>query len=178
VATIPVGKKPREVQVSPDGKRAYVADTGPDTIEVIDSASENVTATVHLADEPNALALSPNGRYLYVAEWGQKVEIVDVTDRCCPAPTSASASTACTGDPDADTARANETYRPPGVRSQLQARRHGPEPAAPPHDADRVGRGRQRTRPPGPTRRTPRLARDRAPAWPVGRQLLAAHPAP
>ncbi|GAA3887759.1 hypothetical protein GCM10023084_45400 [Streptomyces lacrimifluminis] len=66
---IPVGKNPGEVVVSPDGRTAYAANQGSDTVSVIDVASAKVTATVAVGDVPAGLALTPDGRTLWVADY-------------------------------------------------------------------------------------------------------------
>src|SRR5439155_21490347 len=44
--TIPVGKRPRGVAVSPDGRRVYVTHSNSDTLSVIDAGSLAVLRTV------------------------------------------------------------------------------------------------------------------------------------
>ena len=36
VATVPVGRTPDGIAISPDGRRAYVANYGTDTVSVVD----------------------------------------------------------------------------------------------------------------------------------------------
>ncbi|WP_329274334.1 beta-N-acetylglucosaminidase domain-containing protein [Streptomyces sp. NBC_01451] len=66
---IPVGNNPGEVVVSPDGRTAYAANQGSDTVSVIDVAAAKVTATVAVGDVPAGLALTPDGRTLWVADY-------------------------------------------------------------------------------------------------------------
>src|SRR5215471_2077129 len=44
--TVPVGKTPNEVCISPDGKRAYVSNRGETTVSVVDLDSLAVSATI------------------------------------------------------------------------------------------------------------------------------------
>ncbi len=75
IATLPTGKGPHEITVSPDGRRAYVAisGTGPNgipgkTITVIDLEKRTVKATFDLGTYtlPHDTALSQDGRRLWV----------------------------------------------------------------------------------------------------------------
>ncbi|MGW3645983.1 beta-N-acetylglucosaminidase domain-containing protein [Streptomyces sp. NPDC000878] len=66
---IPVGNNPGEVVISPDGRTAYAANQGSDTVSVIDVGTAKVTATVAVGDVPAGLALTPDGRTLWVADY-------------------------------------------------------------------------------------------------------------
>ncbi|MDX3453973.1 beta-N-acetylglucosaminidase domain-containing protein [Streptomyces sp. ME02-8801-2C] len=66
---IPVGNNPGEVVVSPDGRTAYAANQGSDSVSVIDVAAAKVTSTVAVGDVPAGLALTPDGRTLWVADY-------------------------------------------------------------------------------------------------------------
>jgi YVTN family beta-propeller protein len=98
IATIPVGKRPRGVRVSPDGTTLYVAlsgspiagpgvdeDTLPppdrrfDGIGVIDVRSGKLLRTIAAGTDPEQLAVTTNGARLFVAnEDAGEVSVVDV----------------------------------------------------------------------------------------------------
>ncbi len=70
---IHVGFNPGDVAVSPDGSQLWVADTGPQTgpgsptdIEVISTATDEVTATLPMSSAPAQIAFSPSGDRAYV----------------------------------------------------------------------------------------------------------------
>ncbi|PWI20433.1 beta-N-acetylhexosaminidase [Streptomyces sp. Act143] len=66
---IAVGANPGEVVVSSDGRTAYAANQGSNTVSVIDVASGTVTATVAVGRVPAGLALTPDGGTLWVADY-------------------------------------------------------------------------------------------------------------
>jgi YVTN family beta-propeller protein len=57
VARIEVGKNPRGIVLSPDGKRLFVANRMDDTLAVIDTATNRVTSTVDLGGSKKLTAL-------------------------------------------------------------------------------------------------------------------------
>src|SRR2546427_6681877 len=59
IKSIPVGKRPRGVAVSPDGRRVYVTNSNSDTLSVIDARSLAVLSTVPAGGEPPGVALHP-----------------------------------------------------------------------------------------------------------------------
>ena len=72
LAEIRVGKEPNGVAISPDGTRAYVANTvdGTVTVLAIDRSLASIATvinTIKVGTEPYGLALTPQGRKLYVA---------------------------------------------------------------------------------------------------------------
>jgi len=83
---IPVGKRPRGIKLSPDGKLVYVALSGSpnappgvdesklpppdrtaDGIGVVDLATGKLARTLHSGQDPEAFDLSPDGKTLYVS---------------------------------------------------------------------------------------------------------------
>ncbi|MFF4801541.1 beta-N-acetylglucosaminidase domain-containing protein [Streptomyces sp. NPDC001351] len=75
-----VGANPGEVVVSADGRTAYAADQGSNTVSVIDVAAGKVTATVPVGRVPAGLTLTPDGRTLWVANYTDgTVQPVDTT---------------------------------------------------------------------------------------------------
>ena len=56
--------------VSPNGLKVYVANMDSNTVSVIDTATNTVSATVTVGSGPVGVAVSPNGLKVYVANWG------------------------------------------------------------------------------------------------------------
>ena len=109
IATINVGKKPWEVAVTPDGKKAYVTNNENgcaltnekkvilngttytvseiicgNTVSVIDTTNNTVTATISVGGYPNGVAVSPDGKEVYVvnADINGTVSVIDTaTDK-------------------------------------------------------------------------------------------------
>ncbi|EHB58296.1 40-residue YVTN family beta-propeller repeat protein [Mycolicibacterium rhodesiae JS60] len=77
-ATIDVGSSPSGVAVSPVGARAYVTNSGDDTVSVIDTATNTVTTTIDVGDTPLGVAVSPDGTRAYVTSlWDNTVTVID-----------------------------------------------------------------------------------------------------
>ncbi|MGW0957492.1 IPT/TIG domain-containing protein [Streptomyces gelaticus] len=69
VDTIPVGPGPRSIAMRPDGLRAYVTNSGADTLSVIDTAA-GTTATISVGAGPWDVTITPDGHFVYVTEPG------------------------------------------------------------------------------------------------------------
>jgi YVTN family beta-propeller protein len=67
LASIAVGAEPRNLALSPDGRRAVVTNASAGTLSVIDANSYQVLRTVAVGTEPYGVAYTPNGRLIYVA---------------------------------------------------------------------------------------------------------------
>jgi YVTN family beta-propeller protein len=66
IATIPVGSFPDGIVVSPDSSTVYVSDEVTNTVSVIDSVTNTLTATIPVGPVPGSLAITPDGLTLYV----------------------------------------------------------------------------------------------------------------
>ncbi|HYB26290.1 MAG TPA: alkaline phosphatase family protein [Solirubrobacteraceae bacterium] len=71
--TVVVGIYPHGIAITPDGKTAYVANTGPNTgqggsqtVSVVDAASQAETGTVTVGEAPQIVTLSPDGSSAFV----------------------------------------------------------------------------------------------------------------
>ncbi|HEY2394583.1 MAG TPA: PQQ-dependent catabolism-associated beta-propeller protein [Rudaea sp.] len=79
VHDIPVGKRPRGMVRSHDGKFLYVALGNDDRIDVIDLAARKVVKSIPSGPDPERFAVSPDGKWLYVAnENDSLVSFVDI----------------------------------------------------------------------------------------------------
>jgi YVTN family beta-propeller protein len=105
VDSIPVGQQPTGLALSPDGRRLYVADATlylplhsattdvPGNIDVIDTTTDTVTATVPVAVAPLFVSLSSDGGRLAVGDYGSSAVTVMTTandqTRTFPVPSGA-----------------------------------------------------------------------------------------
>ena len=77
-ATIPLHKHPLSINVAPDGKLAYIANSGSNTISVIDLAARREIAQIGTGEEPVKAEPSPDGKTLVVPNRrGSSVSIID-----------------------------------------------------------------------------------------------------
>jgi YVTN family beta-propeller protein len=82
-ATIGVGKTPGFVAISPDGAHAYIAHGDTQVITVVDTAVNQMTATIPIpAGPPRFLTFAPDGRTLYVTIFNNQrtIHAIDVID--------------------------------------------------------------------------------------------------
>ncbi|HEY3669307.1 MAG TPA: beta-propeller fold lactonase family protein [Acidimicrobiia bacterium] len=80
VATVRVGVSPAQMAVSPDRKSVYIANTGSDTVSVLNTDDNTIARTIALPprSRPIDVAVNPNGRYLYIADGGSnRVAVLD-----------------------------------------------------------------------------------------------------
>ena len=81
VATVPVGASPAQMAVSPDRGSVYIANTGSDTVSVLNTADNTVATAIALprGSKPIDVAADPSGRYLYTADGGSnRVSVLDI----------------------------------------------------------------------------------------------------
>lgn len=98
LATVPLGKRPRGIQVSPDRTQLFIAlsgspiagpgvdestlppaDPSADGIGVVDIASLKLLRVIRGVSDPEQLVVSPDGKYLYIAsEDSGTAVVVDV----------------------------------------------------------------------------------------------------
>jgi len=85
VDTVTVGSWPEYLAITPDGKRVYVTNlyptsiqSGPSTVSVIDTATNKVVATVNVGVNPAGVAVAPDGKHVYVANyWTNSISVID-----------------------------------------------------------------------------------------------------
>lgn len=81
-AAIPVGKRPRGLELSRDGRLLYVAVSDDNRIDIVDLAARRVIGHLPSGPDPERFVLSPDGRRMYVAnEDDAKVSVLDVASR-------------------------------------------------------------------------------------------------
>jgi len=84
VATVRVGISPAQMAVSPDRRSVYIANTGSDTVSVLNTDDNTIARTIALpsGSAPVDVAVDPKGRYLYTANGGSnRVSVLDTRAR-------------------------------------------------------------------------------------------------
>jgi len=77
LAPISVGGSPLGVAMNPAGTQAYVTNFGHDTVSVIDTATNTVSATITVGNNPFGVAVNPAGTYAYVSNlFGNTVSVI------------------------------------------------------------------------------------------------------
>ena len=67
ITTIPAGLHPRQVVLSPDGKRAYVCNQDDNTVIIIDTATnQRVGAPVAVVNSPDSIAIAQDGKRAFI----------------------------------------------------------------------------------------------------------------
>ena len=75
VTTIALPEEPRDMAITPDGRRAYVTSYGTTTADgnnvmVVDLAAGTMMTTIPVGPNPSAVAIAPDGRHAYVGVQG------------------------------------------------------------------------------------------------------------
>ena len=79
IASIQVGRHPAHVVVDRSGRRAFVTNSGDNTVTVIDIARKNIVRSVPTGPYPHGMRISPDGRELYVANVEDgSVSVIDI----------------------------------------------------------------------------------------------------
>ncbi|HEY3692270.1 MAG TPA: beta-propeller fold lactonase family protein, partial [Pseudonocardiaceae bacterium] len=68
--TIPVQREPQSVAFAPDSRHAYIVNDGSNTVSVIDTTTNQVTANVSTGQDPTHVFVSADGRHAYVTNIG------------------------------------------------------------------------------------------------------------
>jgi YVTN family beta-propeller protein len=77
--SIDVGNSPVGIVYNPDGDSIYVANSGSDTVSVINGVTNNLTATILVGSKPTALAYDSYHHLLYVTNSGSNsVYVINV----------------------------------------------------------------------------------------------------
>jgi DNA-binding beta-propeller fold protein YncE len=78
--------EPRYTAASPDGRHAFVTDSGRAVLAVVDVVRGRVVARVHLGGWPRHLSLDPGGRLLWIAlgTEAREIAVVDVARAARP----------------------------------------------------------------------------------------------
>lgn len=67
---IPVGKGPLDLALTPNGKELVVTNSADNTVSIVDTATNTVTATINVGTSPLGVAITPDGTRAYIANLG------------------------------------------------------------------------------------------------------------
>ena len=74
----PLHRQPVSIEIDPEGRLAYIANSGSNSISVVDLKSRREIAQVGAGEEPVAARLSPDGKTLAVANRkGNSLSLID-----------------------------------------------------------------------------------------------------
>jgi YVTN family beta-propeller protein len=82
-ATVPVGRTPGFIALSPNGRLAYIANRNAGVVTVVDTSVDKVVATIPVqAGPPQYLAFAPDGKRVYVSIFNDQktINVVGVLD--------------------------------------------------------------------------------------------------
>lgn len=75
---LPAGSDPEQFDLSPDGKRLFVANEDVATVSVVDVAARKVIARIPVGREPEGVVASPDGKWVLVTnESDNSVSVID-----------------------------------------------------------------------------------------------------
>jgi YVTN family beta-propeller protein len=80
---VSVGKGPEGIDLSPDGKEVWAANSGDGTVSIIDTASKKVTQTVNVGTKhSNRLKFTPDGKRVLISDLGSgDLVVMDTASR-------------------------------------------------------------------------------------------------
>lgn len=82
-SVIPVGKGPEGIDISPDGREVWAANSGDGTVSVIDTATKKVAATFNVGTKhSNRVKFTPDGKFALISDLGSgDLVVVDAVTR-------------------------------------------------------------------------------------------------
>jgi len=96
VANIKVGDKPAGAALTPDLSRVYVANSGANTVSVINTSTNAVIKTITVGSNPTGVAVTPDGARVYVTNRGSNtVSVIDTSTNAVVATISVGAGPCC-----------------------------------------------------------------------------------
>jgi YVTN family beta-propeller protein len=107
--TVTVGITPKSVAPLADGTRVYVANSGDNTVSVIDAGSFKVRSTIPVGATPVSVAAAANSSRVYTANAGGSVSIITTSNDqvfqtlnapACSAPTGSTTPACGTQSPN------------------------------------------------------------------------------
>ena len=85
MTSISLDAEPLGIDVDPRGTFVYVTCYGANEVQVIDTRTNAVVATVPVANEPRSIAVSPDSKSVYVTHSSPILSVVDLQRAGVPA---------------------------------------------------------------------------------------------
>ena len=81
--TLPVGKGPEGIDISPDGREVWVANSGDGTVSIIDTGTKKVKQTINVGTKhSNRVKFTPDGKLALISDLGSgDLVVMDVAAR-------------------------------------------------------------------------------------------------
>ena len=77
----PEGDLPRDLDITPDGTKIFIANRDTDTVSVFEVATQSITDTVSVGDFPVDVEITPDGQFAVVPNvFSHTVSVIDVED--------------------------------------------------------------------------------------------------
>jgi YVTN family beta-propeller protein len=76
--SVRVGRRPTRIRLTPDGSTAFVANTGANSVSVLDTRTDTLTAALNV-DRPSDLAVSPDGNFIYALSASASGRVLEIS---------------------------------------------------------------------------------------------------
>jgi len=82
IRTVKIGRRPRDLEFSPDFTRLYVAASDDDTIQILDGNTYEIVGNLPSGEDPETFAIDPSGKRMYVSnEDDNQVTVIDLESK-------------------------------------------------------------------------------------------------
>ena len=79
IRRVPLGRRPNNLAITPDGRRVYVCIRGESWVDIVDTASLAVVKSVPVGRAPHNVYCTPDGRWMIATSMGDdKLTAIDI----------------------------------------------------------------------------------------------------
>ena len=83
IRRIPIGKRPNNVAITPNGRHVYVCIREESWVDVVDTASMEKIKSVPVGKYPHNVYMSPEGKWMIATSMGEnKLTAIDIVTIC------------------------------------------------------------------------------------------------